>query len=92
MRHGGQWHRSFVLARLEAEKVSPSPPAIVLPCSASSLDLTGLPRAGGGSRFLADDRPDAYERLVDRLLASPHYGEKWPLFGSTSPTMPTARV
>ncbi len=42
------------------------------------LDLTGLPPTPAEvDRFLADDRPEAYERLVDRLLASPHYGERW---------------
>src|SRR5262249_31681903 len=43
-----------------------------------SLDLTGLPPTLKEiDDFLADKRPDAYERLVDRLLSSPHYGEKW---------------
>ncbi len=43
-----------------------------------SLDLTGLPPTiAEVDAFLADDRPDAYERLVDRLLASPHFGECW---------------
>ena len=43
-----------------------------------TLDLTGLPPTPEESAlFLADDAPDAYERLVDRLLASPHYGEQW---------------
>ena len=43
-----------------------------------SLDLTGLPPTIQElSTFLADTRPQAYERLVDRLLASPHYGERW---------------
>jgi mono/diheme cytochrome c family protein len=43
-----------------------------------SLDLIGLPPSLGETvAFLADERPDAYERLVDRLLASPHYGERW---------------
>ncbi|MFM7317252.1 MAG: DUF1549 and DUF1553 domain-containing protein, partial [bacterium] len=42
------------------------------------LDLTGLPPAPEEvARFLADSRPDAYERLVDRLLATPRYGERW---------------
>jgi len=42
-----------------------------------SLDLTGLPpKPEDVAAFLADERPDAYERLVDRLLASPHYGER----------------
>ena len=43
-----------------------------------SLDLIGLPPTiAEVDAFLADDRPGAYERVVDRLLASPHYGERW---------------
>lgn len=43
-----------------------------------SFDLTGLPPTPDElQEFLADSRPDAYERLVDRLLANPHYGERW---------------
>jgi hypothetical protein len=43
-----------------------------------SFDLTGLPPAPAEvSAFVFDPAPDAYERLVDRLLASPHYGERW---------------
>ena len=43
-----------------------------------TFDLTGLPpTAAEQAAFLADTSPDAYERLVDRLLASPHYGERW---------------
>ena len=43
-----------------------------------TYDLTGLPPAPGEiASFLADTSPDAYERLVDRLLASPRYGERW---------------
>jgi hypothetical protein len=43
-----------------------------------AFDLTGLPpRAEDVTAFSADDSPDAYERLVDRLLASPQYGERW---------------
>src|SRR5205085_12410345 len=69
----------FVLARLEAERIEPSPMAdratLILRVS---LDLTGLPPTPQEvENFLADQRPDAYERLVDRLLDSPHYGEKW---------------
>ena len=44
----------------------------------ASLDLTGLPPTPAEiDKFLSDKRPDAYEHAVDRLLASPHYGEKW---------------
>ena len=43
-----------------------------------SLDLTGLPASASLSkRYLQSDQPDAYEQLVDSLLASPHYGERW---------------
>ncbi len=43
-----------------------------------SLDLIGLPPTPDEAQaFIKDKRPDAYERLVDRLLASPHYGERW---------------
>ena len=70
---------AFVLARLEAEELAPSPEAdretLV---RRLSFDLTGLPpRLEEVDAFLADTEPGAYERLVDRLLASPHYGEKW---------------
>ncbi|PYV09587.1 MAG: hypothetical protein DMG07_22890, partial [Acidobacteria bacterium] len=70
---------AFVLSRLEREGITPSPEAdrITL-IRRLSLDLIGLPpTVPEVSDFLADSRPDAYERLVDRLLASPHYGEKW---------------
>lgn len=68
----------FILARLEKEGLHPSPEAdrrtlIRRVC----LDLTGLPPTPKEvEEFLADRRPDAYERLVRRLLASPHYGER----------------
>ncbi len=43
-----------------------------------TFDLTGLPPSPDEvAAFVGDHRPDAYERLVDRLLASPHYGERW---------------
>ncbi len=69
----------FILARLEKEGVAPSTEAdrITL-IRRLSLDLLGLPpRAEMVNAFLNDARPDAYERLVDQLLASPHYGERW---------------
>ena len=69
----------FVLHRLEKESISPSPeaPKTTL-VRRLYLDLIGLPPDPDEvSAFLADNRADAYERLVDRLLASPHYGEKW---------------
>jgi len=69
----------FILARLEAEGIAPSPEAGKLTLLRRvSLDLTGLPPGPAEVReFQSDNRPDAYERLVDRLLDSPHYGEKW---------------
>ena len=69
----------FILARLESEGIKPSPPAdrITL-IRRVSLDLTGLPPTPAEvDSFVRDNRPDAYERVVDNLLASPHYGEKW---------------
>ncbi len=69
---------AFVLARLEKENLKPSAeaPREIL-ARRASLDLTGLPPTVEElDRFLADKRPDAYDRYVDRLLASPHYGEK----------------
>ncbi|MBI5706901.1 MAG: DUF1549 domain-containing protein [Armatimonadetes bacterium] len=68
----------FVLARLEKEGLRPSPEASRENlCRRLSLDLTGLPPTLAQlDAFLADRRPDAYERLVDTLLASPHFGEK----------------
>ena len=69
----------FILARLEKENISPSPSADkVTLLRRAYLDLIGLlPSPAEVREFLADLRPDAYERLVDRLLASPHYGERW---------------
>jgi mono/diheme cytochrome c family protein len=68
----------FVLARLEREGIEPSPEADKTTLIRRlSLDLLGLPpSAEEVDRFLLDNRPDAYERLVDRLLSSPHYGER----------------
>ena len=69
---------AFILSRLEREGLHPSPQANkVTLLRRLSLDLTGLPPTVEEiDVFLADKRPDAYERLVDKLLASPHYGEK----------------
>ncbi len=69
----------FILARLEKEKIEPAGPADrVTLIRRLSLDLLGLPPSiQEVDAFLADTRSDAYERLVDRLLASPHYGERW---------------
>jgi hypothetical protein len=70
---------AFILARLTSEGVAPSPEANKTTLiRRASLDLTGLPPTPKEvEEFLRDQRPDAYERLVDRLIASPHYGEKW---------------
>ena len=69
----------FVLARLEAEGLTPAPAADrATLCRRVHLDLIGLPPSPEVlAEFLADTSPDAYERLVDRLLASPRYGERW---------------
>ena len=69
----------FILARLEKENLAPSPEAdrITL-LRRVSLDLTGLPPTPEEvDAFLADKRKNAYEKQVDRLLQSPHYGERW---------------
>ncbi len=68
----------FVLARLEAEGLSPSPAASKeRQIRRVAFDLTGLPPTVAEiDAFLADRRTDAYERLVDRLLASPRFGER----------------
>jgi hypothetical protein len=70
---------SFVLAKLEKEGLSPAPEATkVTLIRRLSLDLLGLPpEPTEVEAFLSDTQADAYERLVERLLASPHYGERW---------------
>ena len=70
---------NFVLAKLDAEGIRPSGEAgKATLLRRASLDLTGLPPTPQElDAFLNDTRPDAYERVVDRLLDSPHYGEKW---------------
>ncbi len=69
----------FILARLEKEGLAPSPEADrVTLIRRLSLDLLGLtPSLKEIDAFVADNRSDAYERLVDQLLQSPHYGERW---------------
>jgi len=72
---------SFVLSRLEAEGLQPAPEAdrAVL-IRRLSIDLTGLPPTPQEvDAFVASTDPLAYERLVDRLLGSPHYGERMAL-------------
>lgn len=77
------WCRSsvdhFVLARLEAEKLKPNGPADRRKLIRRAyFDLIGLPPTlREVETFLANEASDAYDRLVDRLLASPHYGERW---------------
>ncbi|PYV39748.1 MAG: hypothetical protein DMG06_22280, partial [Acidobacteria bacterium] len=69
----------FVLSRLEKEGLSPSLEADKATLIRRvTLDLTGLPPTiQEMDFFLADTNPNAYEKLVDRLLASPYYGERW---------------
>lgn len=69
----------FLLNRLAADGLKPAPEADRRTLIRRlSFDLTGLPPGPDEVHdFLADSRPDAYERLVDRLLASPHFGERW---------------
>src|SRR5712691_4368356 len=69
----------FILAALEAKKLGLNPEAdratlIRRVC----FDLTGLPPTLAQiEAFLTDQSPDAYEKVIDRYLASPHYGERW---------------
>lgn len=69
----------FVLAALEAENLQPAKEADKRTLlRRATFDLTGLPPTPEEvSSFLADESPDAYERLIERLLASPRYGERW---------------
>jgi hypothetical protein len=69
----------FVLARLESKGLTPGPRADKLRLLRRvSVDLTGLPpTVEEQDAFLADESPGAYARVVDRLLASPRYGERW---------------
>ncbi len=69
---------SFILAKLEKEGLKPSPEADrATLIRRLYFDLTGLPPAPADvDAFLADKSPDAYEKLVDKLLASPRYGER----------------
>ncbi|HET6247525.1 MAG TPA: PSD1 and planctomycete cytochrome C domain-containing protein [Tepidisphaeraceae bacterium] len=71
----------FILARLEAEGLKPSKEADkVTLCRRLHLDLLGLPPTPKEvDDFVADNSPDAYEKLVDSLLANPHYGERMAL-------------
>ena len=77
------WPRSaedrFILARLEAEGLEPAPPVDRRTLIRRlSFDLRGLPPTPAEiARFVGDPSPDAYANLVDRYLASPHFGERW---------------
>jgi hypothetical protein len=70
---------AFILAKLEKEGLKPAPPADKLTLlRRATFDLTGLPPTEREiADFLADDSPRAFEEVVDRLLASPRYGERW---------------
>ena len=78
-----EWARNpidaFVLAKLEANGIEPAPPADKITLiRRASFDLIGLPPTPEEVRaFLDDDSPKAFEKVIDRLLASPHYGERW---------------
>ena len=69
----------FVLAKLEAKGLTPSPAADKRTLiRRATFDLIGLPPTPEEvEAFVADASPDAFEQVVDRLLASPHYGERW---------------
>jgi hypothetical protein len=82
VQHAGEARNAidnFVLAKLEEKGIAPSPPADKRTLIRRvTYDLTGLPpSAAEVEAFIADQSPDGYAKLVDRLLASPHYGERW---------------
>src|SRR5207244_8760224 len=70
---------AFILAKLESKSLTLAPDADrTTLLRRVTFDLIGLPPTPEEvDAFLADNAPDAYERLVDRLLASPAYGERW---------------
>src|SRR4029077_17528281 len=70
---------AFVLARLEQQGLTPSPEADRRTrIRRLTFDLLGLPPTPDEiDAFVADPAPDAYQRLVERLLADPRYGERW---------------
>src|SRR6185295_436107 len=69
----------FILARLEPKGLALAPPADKAALlRRATFDLLGLPPTPAElDAFLADSSPDAFSTVVDRLLASPHYGERW---------------
>jgi hypothetical protein len=79
----GDWVKSpidaFVMGKLEQSGLKPAPSAgRIAFLRRASFDLVGLPPTPEAiEAFLADDHPGAYERLIDQLLASPQYGERW---------------
>ena len=79
----GEWPRNpldaFVLSKLEEQGWQPTSPAErAYLIRRVTLDVTGLlPSPEAVDQFVTDDRPDAYERLVDELLSSSSYGERW---------------
>jgi len=76
------WIDDFILSRLEAEGLKPSPEADrVTLIRRLSFDLVGLPpKPAEVDQFVADKDPAAYEKLVDRLLASDRYGERMAIY------------
>ena len=70
---------AFILSALEKKGLKPAPPADKRTLiRRATFDLTGLPPTPEEVKaFLADNSPDAFAKVVDRLLASPHYGERW---------------
>lgn len=81
--HDAAWPKSaidrFILAELEAKQITPAAPADKRTLlRRATFDLIGLPPTPAEmDSFLADDSPQAFARVVDRLLASPQYGERW---------------
>lgn len=69
----------FILAKLREQGLNPNPPADKRTLlRRATFDLTGLPPTPAQvEEFLNDQSPDAYEKLIERLLASPEYGERW---------------
>ena len=70
---------AFILKQVEAQGLSPSPPADKITLlRRATIDLIGLPPTPEEvDQFLVDSTPKAFEKMVDRLLNSPHYGERW---------------
>jgi hypothetical protein len=81
--HHAAWARTpidaFIAAKLESKNIEPAAPADKITLlRRATFDLTGLPPTPEEvDAFLADHTPQAFEKVVDRLLDSPHYGERW---------------